>query len=119
MGSAPNETDSEAPRSLPNVAPNMSGGSGQTRLIVEAVKEGLSDVKRDIKDIKDYRQSDFKYIIGMFAAGFVLLAGMIFTVYMKIDDKLTTIIQSTIKTETKLDDLIQRIPPAQTPPPRR
>jgi len=37
--------------------------------------------------------------------------------YFKIDDKISDISKASTRIETKLDDLVQRIPPVQAPAP--
>jgi hypothetical protein len=104
---------------MANVAPFDMAGAAQTRLIVEAVKESVADLKSDVKDIKGYRFGDlFKYLSAL-AAAIVLLGGMMIAVYFKIEDKIHVLSTASTRIETKLDDLIQRIPPIPTPAPRK
>jgi hypothetical protein len=111
--------DSQPPKDMANVAPLDMAGAGQTRLIVEAVKESVADLKLDVKEIKGYRFGDlFKYLSAL-AAAVVLLGGMMIAVYFKIEDKIHTLSTASTRIEQKLDDLILRIPPVQTPAPRK
>ena len=83
--------NSQPPREMANVAPLDIGGAGQTRLIVEAVKESVADLKSDVKDIKSYRFGDlFKYLSAL-AAAVVLLGSMMIAVYFKIEDQIHTL----------------------------
>jgi hypothetical protein len=109
--------DSEPPKAMPNVVPLDIAGAGQTRLIVEAVKESVAELKSDVKDIRSHRVSDLVWHVSTLAAGFVLLAGMMIAAYFKIDDKISDISKASTRIETKLDDLVQRIPPVQAPAP--
>ena len=112
--------DTQTPTSMPNiVSPQDIAGAGQTRLIVDAVKETVAELKADVREIKGHRWSDLLWHIGSFAAGFVLLAGMMLAAYFKLEDRLFTLSTSATRVETKLEDLLQRIPPVQTPAPRR
>lgn len=119
MANSLQDQGSEPPKELANVPPNVSAETRQTRLIVKAVEDTVSDIKGDIKDIKSYRHSDFVYIISIFGIGFMTLAAMIVVAYLRIDDKLTAINNNAIRTETKLDDLLRRVPPSPFQIPRR
>jgi hypothetical protein len=112
------EQEAGPPRQLPNVTPNVSGESGQTRLLINAVEATLKELKDDVKDVKSHRHSDFVYTVSMFAVGFMLLAGMLVYGYFRIDDKVTSLSNTLTRVETKLEDLLQRIPPIPTPPRR-
>jgi hypothetical protein len=104
---------------MANVAPFDVAGAGQTRLIVEAVKESVADLKSDVKEIKNYRYGDlFKYL-GAIAAAVVLLGGMMIAVYFRVEDQIQRLSTATTRIESKLEDLIQRIPPVPTPAPRK
>jgi hypothetical protein len=104
---------------MANVAPLDVAGAGQTRLIVEAVKESVADLKADVKEIKSYRFGDlFKYLSALTAA-VVLLGSMMIAVYFKIEDKIHDLSTASTRIEQKLDDLIARIPPVQTLPSRK
>ena len=117
---ASNSQDSQPPREMANVAPFDVAGAGQTRLIVEAVKESVADLKADVKEIKGYRYGDlFKYLSAI-AAAVVLLGGMLTAVYFRVEDKIHNLSNATTRMEAKLEDLLQRIPPtASTPAPKR
>ena len=111
--------DSQPPREMANVAPLDLAGAGQTRLIVEAVKDSVADLKSDVKDIKNYRYSDlFKYLSAIGAA-VVLLGGMMIAAYFRVEDQIHQLSTATTRIETKFDDLLQRIPPVVAPAPRR
>jgi hypothetical protein len=111
--------DSEPPRDMANVPPQDMVGAGQTRLIVEAVKESVADLKSDVKEIKSHRYSDLVWHVSTLAAGFVLLTGMMIAAYFRLDDRVNGISMALTRVETKLDDLLQRIPPVPTPAPRK
>lgn len=108
--------DQEAtpPTSMANVTP-MDSGSAQTRQIVDAVKTTVSGLTDDVKAIRDYRYTDLLLHIGAFAGGIIMVVTLVLHVYSKLDDKLLAISTATTRTEQKLDDLISRIPPVQTP----
>jgi hypothetical protein len=116
---ANNEQEAQPPREMANVAPFDMAGAGQTRLIVEAVKESVADLKLDVKEIKNYRHGDlFKYLSAI-AAAVVLLGGMMTAVYFKVEDKIHELSTSTTRIETKLEDLLQRIPAVVAPASRK
>jgi hypothetical protein len=103
---------------MANVTP-IDSAAIQTRLIVDAVKESVVELKSDVKAIKGYRHTDLLLHIGAFAAGITLVVGMMVAAYFKLDDKIHGVSITTIKTDQKLEDLLQRIPPVQTPAPRK
>jgi hypothetical protein len=113
-----NSQEAGPPRETANVTP-MEPGSMQTRIIVEAVKASVSTLEANVKEIRDYRYTDLWRHLAAFAAGIVLVVGMLITVYFKIEDKMQILSTTSTRIETKLDDLIARIPPVQTPAPRR
>ena len=107
------------PKEMANVIPLDSAAVGQTRMIVDAVKESVAELKADVKDIKGHRHTDFVWIIGVFATGFLVLLGAMATAYLRLDDKVSELSKSQTRMETRLEDLIARIPPAQTPLPKK
>lgn len=111
--------DSSVPQQFANVLPPDIAGAGQTRLLIKAVEDAVQGLKEDVRDIKSHRHSDFVFHICIFGGGFLVLAGMLITGYMKLDDRLMAITNTSIRAETKLEDLLQRIPPVPTPPARR
>ena len=114
MASQPQE--SQPPASLPSVNPTDLGGSAQTRLIVEAVKETVAELKADVRTIKDHRFSDMMWHIAALVAAGIVLGGMMIAIYFKVQDKLDELSTTSTRVETKLEDLLQRIPPVATVP---
>jgi hypothetical protein len=122
----PANQESVAPQSFANVPPDLSANAGQARLVVKALEDSIGEIKTDIKEIKSHRHSDFVWLVTVFAAGFLLLAGLFGFGYFRVDDKferltdkLDKLTASSIRADTKLEDLLQRIPPAVTPAPKR
>jgi hypothetical protein len=114
-------SQSEPPTELANVAPDL-GGSGQTRLIIQAIEPTITELRNEMRDIRKSASTDFRWIIG----GFIIVGGMLIAGYFRLDDriskleeKFSTITNQTTRIDTKLEDLLQRIPPIPTPPPRR
>jgi hypothetical protein len=101
-----------------NVTP-MDSGSAQTRQIVEAVKASVAGLTSDVKEIRNYRYTDLLLHIGAFAAGIVLVVTMMVAAYFKLEDKIQTLSTATTRVDTKLEDLLLRIPPVPTPAPRK
>jgi hypothetical protein len=116
----PSLPDQEAtpPTSMANVTP-LDSGTAQTRQIVEAVKASVADLTQDVKGIRDYRYTDLLLHIGAFAAGIIIVVTLILNVYSRLDDKIQALSTTSTRVDTKLEDLLQRIPPVQTPPARR
>lgn len=113
--------EAQPPRELPNVPADV-GGSGQTRLIIQAIEPTLSEIKGEMRDVRRAASGDFKWLIG----GFILIGGMMIAGYFRLDDRISKIEEKfqtlsimTTKIETRLEDLLQRIPPIQAPAPRR
>src|SRR5580704_16428243 len=105
----------------PRHAENQFGDSNASRA-AEPVKsdrlleESLRGVKSDIGEIKNHRHSDFVHMIEMFAAGFVLLAGMLIAAYFIIDgkfdklgDRVDRLSTTSTRVDAKLEDLLARI----------
>ena len=68
---------------MPNVNPTDVGGSGQTRLIVEAVKESVAELKADVRTIRDHRFTDMMYHLAVLVGAGILLGGMMIAAYFK------------------------------------
>jgi hypothetical protein len=106
----------------PAVAPNMA----QTGHFIRTFESTLNEMKADVVIIKGNHHSDFRLLITYFAGGFLLLAGMLIFGYFrlddhytKLDDKINSVVISNTRVDTKLDDLLQRIPPIVVPVPNR
>src|SRR5271154_4578753 len=95
----------------------MSEGAGHTRSLVETFKESLAEIKADVRDIRNHRFTDALWILGAIGAVAIVLGSMMIAAYMAIESRIDELSTSSTKVETKLDDLIQRIPPAPTAPP--
>jgi hypothetical protein len=104
---------------MANVPPPEGPAFAQARIIVDAVKESVAELKSDVKEIKGHRHTDFVWIIGVLAAGFLVLLGAMATAYLRLDDKVSELSKSQTRIETRLEDLIARIPPTQTPVPKK
>ncbi|TXN81959.1 hypothetical protein [Methylobacterium sp. WL8] len=103
---------------------DISDRSSQARLVLEPITKDIGAIRDDIKEINNNRHDDVVKILIMFGGGFLILAAMVLTIYSKLDDKIATINDRTIKVDTKLEELIKRIPPSitapvTTPPARR
>jgi hypothetical protein len=104
----PHQPD-EVPAQVASVLPS---GAGHTQAIVNSLQGDISDIKKDIR-----------WLLGIYAGGFLLLAGAgasaVVGLYFKLDEKMEKLSSASIRVETKLEDLLARIPPAVTPPPKR
>ena len=114
---SPNQ-DPGPPIQTANVSP-MDAGTAQTRQIVEAVRGTVSDLSGEVKSIRDYRYTDLLLHIGAFATGIIIVVTLVLHLYSKLDDRIQALSTSSTRIETKLEDLLQRIPPVQSPAPRR
>ena len=140
----PESRESAVPIEFPGVPPDRPVTEGHVRNLLSSVDGSLKSLDASLKSVRDdlraaegyirsegsEHKSDFRWIIGTFAAGFIILAGMFITGYLlvtaKIDQvssslasKIDPLTTSQVRTETKLDDLIQRIPPVQQAPAKR
>lgn len=107
-----NRTPDDFPTAPPT---DLAASTVHTRQLVRALEENLKELKEDVKVIKGHSHTDFRWIITVFGAGFLILAGMTVTGYFRLDDKIGTLVNETIRVDTKLEDLLQRIPIIQTP----
>lgn len=104
--------DSEPPASMANVTPlDVGGVSGHTRILIDAVKENIADLKTDVKDIKNHRFNDLLWHIAGLVGLAVVLGGMMIAAYFRLDDKISSLSTLSTRIETKLDDLAGRMPP--------
>jgi hypothetical protein len=115
------------PKEMPNVIPDV-GGSGQTRILIDAVKETVAELKSDVKDIKEYRHTDFRWHITIFGSGFLLLAGLALHLYSRLEDKIQVLSTMSTRLETKVDSLARApspeaatraLPSEAAPPPKK
>lgn len=107
----------QPPQSLPIVTPIDFGVSGQTRLIIDAIRTDLSELRSEVRTVNDHQFADMLWHIGGLAAALVVLGGMMIAAYFKIEDRVQGLSTSVTRVETKLEDLLQRIPPVPTAPP--
>lgn len=107
------------PSDVALTTPDISSGAGPLRLVIGQLDSAIGEIRSDIGNIKDHRHTDFKWLVTIFGLGFVALATMFIVGYMRLEDRLDPLSISNTKIETKLDDLLARIPPAITPVPKR
>jgi archaellum component FlaC len=113
------DINAEPPGRLANVPPDISSGAAHTRIVVQEIKDDIRDIKKDQK-------TDFRSIGGMVIAGFLILGSMLMFGFFRIDDRITKLddkvngLSTTLtRIDTKLEDLLARIPPTSTPVPQR
>lgn len=97
-----------------NVVPLEAAHAGQTRILIGAIKETVGELKSDVKEIKNYRHTDFLWTIGSLSAGFLLLAGFVLHLYWRMDDRVQALSTSLTRIETKMEILMQRSQPEPT-----
>jgi hypothetical protein len=72
--------------------------------------------------VSDLQHVDFRWTWGGLVAGFLILLGFLASGYLRLSDQLdqktTSLLTATVRTETKLDDLSQRLLPPPAPPRR-
>ncbi len=111
--------DPVPPKDMANVVPTDVANAGQTRLLVDAIKEAVAELKSDVKDVKDYRHSDFKWYICTFGAGFVALAGLSLYLYSRIEDRLSALSTAVTKVEIRLESLQRSASPEPSAAPKK
>jgi hypothetical protein len=112
----------------------ISSNAAQARVmrdtLEQILRDTVSEIKTEVSTIKAQAHTDFRNILYIFGTGFVLLAGLAIAVYLKSDEHISnmvtrledhvgTVEKSLVKVETKLDDLLERIPPVPSAVPRR
>lgn len=88
----------------------MQKALGELSAHVDGARSVLDDHRRDVK-------SDFRWTWSGLAAAAVLLVGALIFAYFRLEDRQVALGTSLARVETKLDDLLQRLPPP--PAPRR
>ena len=116
MAKSSRPVESVAPPEMPNVVPPDIGISGQTRLLVDAVKQSIAEVSRthdetraDVKEIKDNRHKDFLWTIGTIGTGAVVMLTISWSIYARLDDRIQILSTTLTRVETKLDLVMQRM----------
>jgi hypothetical protein len=114
----------------PPISPHAAQTGALVRAIQDALKDSIAELKREISETRTHSREDFHRLLYIFGAGFVAIAVLFawgysrledrfIAVSTKIDDKVDTLSNTVIKVDTKLGDLLERIPPAQTQVPRK
>lgn len=121
----------ETPVGVPG-DPEWSQGAAQAHLIIRAldghIKQLLEETRSHAAD--DHVRTESNRLLYIFGAGFIVLGTMIIGSYLllngqistsvaKMDSKINAVDIAVTRADTKLGDLIARIPPASTPVPRR
>jgi hypothetical protein len=108
----------------------ISGEAAAARVRIKAVEDSVADIKTDIKEIRNHQHTDFVHTMEIFGTGFLLLAGMLIAAYFiidgkfekvdgkfdKLNERINALSTSNSRIDTKLEDLLARIPPVPTPP---
>jgi hypothetical protein len=94
-------------------------------------------LRKDIREVRSHHRTEFIILLTAFAAAFLILAGMSIGAYRwaredttaditgvngrldKIESRQAPMNDTLIRVDTKLEDLLARIPPTPTPPPHR
>lgn len=135
------EEGAPLPGTQEGMPPHINPAAAQTgqvvRAVQDAVRQGLSDIKADLTKIETRSHTDYHRLLYIFGAGFLALAAMTIEAYRwghedliaasskvetrieKTDDRVVSMGNSLSRIDQKLQDLLERIPPVQTPPPRR
>jgi len=135
----PNDPVGTPPSGAVGAPFEMSPTSGETRIIaaglrsvedrlntafskIERIPEMGSDIRHllnDVNALKSDAKSDLRWLITIFGTGFLVLAGLLIYGYLRLDDRLSKTESLETKIDTKLEDLLQRIPPVVVPPPKK
>jgi hypothetical protein len=112
-----NTIASGAPSTPPSdetaVTPSLATeAAAYERIPIKALKDSLNEIKVDVRDVKDHRLTDFIWHAGALIA----FGTFVIALYFWIDDKVSALATASARVDTKLEDLLARIPPAPTPP---
>lgn len=109
--------DTEPGATTPATVHDIRNTSDIRLVVIEIAKaeERLNILIENNKDTK----FDFRWTWTGLVAGFLILAGLFIYGYDRLDDRIADIIKTTTKIDTKLDDLLLRIPPVPSLAPRR
>jgi hypothetical protein len=69
-------------------------------------------IRTNASELRQESKSDFRWTWSGIAAAVVLVIGALIYGYFRLDDRQNNLNTGLTKIETKLDDLLQRIPPA-------
>jgi len=113
--------------------PRAHPGVEQARLAAQLLGPAIVDLREEIREARKNHRTEFIILISAFAAGFLVLAGMAIEAYRwshddmiaeiaRINTRLDRVEQqqsasqdTLVRADTKLEDLLARIPPIQTP----
>lgn len=118
------EEEATTPPSDSSITTPITGDTAATRVRIKVVEDSVGEIKDDIREIKNHRHTDFVHVMQMLGAGFLVLAGMLISGYFildakleKLSSKVDALTATIIRADTKLEDLLARIPPARASPP--
>jgi hypothetical protein len=112
MAQTPQST--EPGPTTPGIVQDMRNTS-DIRLVMIEVGKVEERVNFLIEDNKSHR-ADFRLTWGALVAGFLVLAGLFLYGYNRLADKFEETTKAVTKVDTKIDDLILRLPPAANAP---
>jgi len=141
----PNSFDAagEIPGQLASTTPaiDLNSNALQSRMVIQGIQDDIKNIRMDIKEIRSDMASvksniheNFVRILMLYGAGFVALSVGFIYAYNRLDDKITRDIDNirnsisiidgnfrkneilSTKIDTKLEDLLQRIPPVRQVP---
>lgn len=115
MANTPRETEPGA--ITPPGVQDLRNTSDVRLIMIEVAKLG-ERVNFLIEENKAHK-SDFRWTWTGLIAGFLILAGLFMYGYNRLDDRVMDITKIINKADTKLEDLLSRIPPAVTPTPSK
>jgi hypothetical protein len=109
------------------VPPDVGQETPQTRALVRALENALRDFRSDITDVRTRAHTDFFRMLGVFALGFLALAGMVIEAYRwghedlgaavtKLEARMDKIDDRGITTENTLSRIEQHLQDMQTAP---
>jgi hypothetical protein len=84
------------------------------RVPIKALEDTINEIKYDVKDVKAHRLIDFLWHAGALIA----FGTFVIVLYFWLDDKVSAVSTASTRLETKLEDLLTRLPPVPTPPQR-
>jgi len=111
---------SRSPEEVAQGTPKDFLRPGERAILIEVAK--LQATLNALEKANDRNISDFRWTWSGLAAGFLILAGFFTYGYLRLadqlDQKTTGLLTTSVRVETKLDDLSQRLLPLPAPPRR-
>jgi hypothetical protein len=82
---------------------------------ISGISSDIKHIQSDVNSIKSNAREDHRWLLTVFASGFLLLAGLFIYGYNRLGDKIDRLEALSTKIDVKMEDFISRTLPAQPP----